>query len=37
MKKFQNVTNRSQVGTNFIFQGFPYERNEMLLNLIPFN
>ena len=36
MQNFQNVTDRRRIGTNFIFQGFRYERSKILLQLIPF-
>ena len=36
MQNFQNVTDRYRIGTNFMFQGFRYERNNKLLHLIPF-
>ena len=36
MQKFQIVTDRRRIGTNFIFQGFRYERSKILLHLIHF-
>ena len=37
MQNFQIVTDRRQIGTNFIFQGFRYKRSEILLHLIECN
>ena len=37
MQSFQIVTDSSQTGTNFIFQGFRYERSITVLHLIHFN
>ena len=37
MQNFQIVTDRRRIGTNFILQGFCYERSKRLLHLIPFN
>ena len=37
MQNFQIATDRRQIGTNFVFQGFRYERNKILLHLIHSN
>ena len=37
MQNFQIFTERRRIGTNFIFQGFHYERCNILLHLIHFN
>ena len=37
MQNFRIVTDRRQIGTNFIVQGFRYERSKTLLHLIYFN
>ena len=37
VQKFQIVTGRRRIGTNFLFQGFRYERSKILLHLINFN
>ena len=34
MLNFQNVTDRRRIGTNFLYQGFCYERSKILLHLI---
>ena len=36
MKNYQIVLDRRQIGTNFIFQGFRFERSKILLHLIHF-
>ena len=37
MQNFQIVTDRRRIGTNFIFQGFRYEKSKILFHLIHFN
>ena len=37
MQNFQNFTDRRQIGTDVIFQGFRYERSDRLLHSIHFN
>ena len=37
MQNFQIVTDRRRIRTNFILQGFRYERSIRLLHLIHFN
>ena len=37
MQNFKIVTDCRRIGTNFIFQGFRYERCKILLHLIHFN
>ena len=37
MQSFRNITGCRLIGTNFIFQGFRYERSKILIHLIHFN
>ena len=37
MQHFRIVTDCRRIGTNFIFQGFRYERSKTLSQLIHFN
>ena len=37
MQNFQIVIDRRKIRTNFIFQGFRYERSKILLHLIHLN
>ena len=36
MQNFQSVTDRRRIETNFVFQGFRYEKSKILLHLILF-
>ena len=37
MQNFPIVTDRRQIETQFIFQGFRYKRSKILLHVIHFN